>query len=377
MSSNRTYRIVDGERIDGVYRPIFIRNGDTYFLTDLKVFADGALYYWEWGDIEGLRAKIDCGWVATSLPEGGSAHVHALATWRFGEPEMWVTADELIGEVADEIDRLNGRPDSLERCRDVAVRYAHSRAEQDRHALRAAYGMVPAHQRVYLGDMDSRDIPFRLLIAEVGGEWEEYFHYEDESGAEDGGETVTEQTREWAFRYFKDWDTPDPTRAAVREADGPVEASSPTVYLNEGRPMYPRAHGLRNTYPAPFTVAGQVYPTVEHAYWALSVADETQREAIRTAQTTSQAQQFAARLERRPGWSDARLAIMADLMRAKFAQHPDLADILLSTGDGRIVYSYASSPYWQGDGTTGRNWLGRLLELIRSELASAQIGPHL
>ncbi|MDX6738452.1 hypothetical protein [Actinocorallia sp. A-T 12471] len=175
-----------------------------------------------------------------------------------------MTADALIGEVADEIDRLNGRPDSLERCRDVAVRYARSRTEEDRRALGAAYAAVPAHRRVYLGDMDARDVPFCLLIAEIGEEWADYFSFEDGSGDWEGGTTVTEQAREWAFRFFEDWDTPDPVWAAVREADGPVEASSPTVHLNEGRPMYPRAHGLRNTYSAPFTVAGHVYPTVEH-----------------------------------------------------------------------------------------------------------------
>jgi hypothetical protein len=31
----------DGEGIEGTFRPAFITNGDTYYLTDLKIYADG------------------------------------------------------------------------------------------------------------------------------------------------------------------------------------------------------------------------------------------------------------------------------------------------------------------------------------------------
>lgn len=68
---------------------------------------------------------------------------------------------------------------------------------------------------------------------------------------------------------------------------------------------------------------------------------------------------------------------MAELMRAKYAQHPALAELLLSTGDATILYSTADSYYWSEGGQRGRNWAGRLLELIRGELAAeaAGIGP--
>lgn len=58
----------------------------------------------------------------------------------------------------------------------------------------------------------------------------------------------------------------------------------------------------------------------------------------------------------------------ADLLRAKFTQHPDIAEILLSTAEARINYTGISeSPFWKDRGPReGRNWLGRLLELIRA-----------
>ncbi|MEW9533238.1 NADAR family protein [Microbispora sp. NPDC049125] len=379
MQGNRTYRIVDGERIDGVFRPIFIRNGADYYLTDLKVFADGAIFYWEWGDLDGLRAKLEAGWVATTIEEGSWASAHDLARWRFGEAVTRITAEQLLGEVVDAIDRLNGRPDSTDRCITAVLRYVDSRAETDRIALRAAYEAIPAHHRIYaLGDMDARDIPLRLLVSEVGEIWDEYVFFEvDDGEALTDDCAVTEEGRRWAFQYFADWRRPHPAAVAQREADGPAEARSPTVYLNYGRPMYPRAHGLRNDFPAPIRVADAVYPTVEHAYWALSANDESLRERIRTAPSPGEARDIAAGAERRPHWSDVRLTVMADLMRAKFVQHPDLAEVLLATGDGRIHYSWANSQFWDTRDSAGRNWLGRLLELVRTELVADRIGFRL
>ncbi|NBE98424.1 NADAR family protein [Nonomuraea sp. KC401] len=380
MMGNRTYRIVDGERIDGYFRPIFIRNGGDYYLTDLKVFADGAIFFWEWGDLDGLRAKLDAGWVATTLEEGAWASAHELARWRFGEVVTWTTAEELLGEVVDAIDRLNGRPDSTDRCVTAALRYVDSRSESDRIALRDAYLAIPAHHRIYaLGDMDARDIPLRLLISEAGETWDDYvfFEFEDGSEALDEDGVVTEEGRRGAFRYFADWRPPHPAAEAQREADGPAEARSPTVHLNYGRPTYPRSHGLRNEFPAVIQVAGAFFPTVEHAYWALSTDDESLRERIRTAPSAQAARDIAVAAERRPRWADVRLAVMADLLRAKFVQHPDLGEVLLATGDGRLHYGSASSQFWDIRDSAGRNWMGRLLELVRAELVAGRIGLRL
>lgn len=60
---------------------------------------------------------------------------------------------------------------------------------------------------------------------------------------------------------------------------------------------------------------------------------------------------------------------MASLLRAKFTRHPSPARALLDTGDATIVYDDSDSAFWGDRGGRGRNWTGRLLELVRSELA--------
>ena len=75
----------------------------------------------------------------------------------------------------------------------------------------------------------------------------------------------------------------------------------------------------------------------------------------------------------REGWPQVRTAVMADLPRAKFHQHPELAAVLTATGHSRLLYAEAHSLFW-GQHAGARNWMGRLLELVRSELAAARLG---
>lgn len=65
---------------------------------------------------------------------------------------------------------------------------------------------------------------------------------------------------------------------------------------------------------------------------------------------------------------------MARLLRTKYEQHSDLAAILLATGDATLLYDDVNSAFWGDNGGRGRNWTGRLLELVRSELLVSQAG---
>jgi predicted NAD-dependent protein-ADP-ribosyltransferase YbiA (DUF1768 family) len=104
------------------------------------------------------------------------------------------------------------------------------------------------------------------------------------------------------------------------------------------------------------------------------VSDPAARQLIADAAEPSGAMRMAEREPRRPGWAAARTAVMAGLLRAKFAQHPDLAEVLVGTGDARIHYSGLGSTFWLVHGERGRNWMGRLLELTRAELIAQRSG---
>jgi len=370
----RTFRDTDGVRVAGVWRPIFTRHGDTYVLGDLIIYADGAIDCGTVGltDLDGLCEELRCGRVATELEDGAPVHAHHVGDWRFAEPHAAVDADMLIGEVIDEIDRLNNRPDSVERCQHALATYLDDPTEDNRVALLEGYAAIPVHLSLYV----VKDIhSLWTLMTNPGKPLLEWL----------GNPTVTEeqhaqgldQLRE-QFRRFNRSSTEWHTR---QQADGPEHPQAATLTIQpraypRGYPDTPDVEALQNDYPATITIGGQNYPTVTHAYWALSTSDADAHDRIAAAPSDRDAVDLAARAPRRHGWPETRLAVMAALLRAKFTQHPRLAQVLLATHDARIIYTRFESDCWT-DGPNGANWIGRLLELIRSELAAARISvPH-
>jgi ribA/ribD-fused uncharacterized protein len=355
---DRTFREVDGERIEGTWRQIFLRNGDIYYLTNLKIYADGVVDCWEHLTLEQFAAKVRSGQVATTLPDGARASAHHVASWTFTDPTNWVDEDGLIGEVADEIDRLAGRPDSTDRCLAAAETYRREQSETNRVALREAYRAIPEHLRGYtLGDMDRKDGPLHALAF-----------------------NLDEKSQQRALAYFAERQQQRETSAHRVPADGPDRSTLPTVTIRgtaypNGWPPAPGLSVLQNNYPVPITIADVTYPTVVHAYWALSTSDKQQRVRIAETENPYQAQRLAEQAPRREGWADARLAVMTALLREKFRQHPQLAEVLLSTGDAQLVSNeYIHSRYWGSSRTEGRHWVARLLEVVRAELAAERTG---
>ncbi|MFF8828148.1 NADAR domain-containing protein [Streptomyces sp. NPDC015131] len=374
MIGNRiTHRTADGVRVPGTWRHAFICNGGSYFLTDLFIYADGLIDCWDLVTLDEFEKKLRSGWVATSLPDGGMASAHRLASWTFDGPQTWLTPELLLAEVRDTVDELNGRPDSTDRCLAAVDVFLAERTEENRSAARAAYLAIPETVRHYaLGDMDRKDRPLQALVAGPGGRL---------PGRPD--QSVSPEEYDAAVAYFEErdrWRAEAPSRVP---ADGAEHSSAPALKLPDTYPQRalerPDKRALRNDYPAPIALDDVTYPSVAHAYWAQSVAEPEARNAVATAETGAHAQMLAAEAPRREGWERTRTAVMARLLRAKYAQHADLAEVLLATGDATLLYDDADSAYWGDNGGQGRNWMGRLLELVRSELLAgrAQIGRGL
>ncbi len=76
----------------------------------------------------------------------------------------------------------------------------------------------------------------------------------------------------------------------------------------------------------------------------------------------------------RADWIDVREHFMLEALRAKFKQHPNLAEKLLSSGNRLLVELTDNDEYWgdPGDGS-GQNRLGQLLMQVRTELNSKSV----
>ena len=121
----------------------------------------------------------------------------------------------------------------------------------------------------------------------------------------------------------------------------------------------------------PIRIDGKLWPTSEHYFQAQKFEAVEHREEIRRTESPM----VAARMGRdrkkplRRDWESVKVSIMRDAVRAKFSQHEDIRQIVLATGDAKIVENTANDSYW-GDGGngSGKNMLGRILMEIREEL---------
>ncbi|HEY1051668.1 MAG TPA: NADAR family protein [Prosthecobacter sp.] len=121
----------------------------------------------------------------------------------------------------------------------------------------------------------------------------------------------------------------------------------------------------------PVKIGGKTWPTSEHYFQAQKFSDKGHVEKIRkTASPTAAARMGRDRkVPLRKDWEAVKNGVMRQALLAKFTQHPELRELLLSTGERGLIESTASDAYW-GDGGDGRgkNMLGRLLTEVRRDL---------
>lgn len=119
-------------------------------------------------------------------------------------------------------------------------------------------------------------------------------------------------------------------------------------------------------------VWGEVFPTLEHAYQWSRVAAGPNRDAIKDAPSPFVAWKLGQECKDRPDLRVEdfdKLATMEVLYRAKLAQHPELVEILLESGDREIHKVFATDYFWgTGADGSGRNEMGKLLMKLREEM---------
>jgi ribA/ribD-fused uncharacterized protein len=134
-----------------------------------------------------------------------------------------------------------------------------------------------------------------------------------------------------------------------------------------------------NLYRRPFRFEDREYATAEHAYQAGKPSKPVVREWILSAPSPSLVAMAAHGLyswDIVPNWSRIKFDRMRAVLRAKFTQHLDLRDLLLSTGNMRLVEvgrtNNAVNRTWGEVNGKGQNMLGVLLMELRAELRNLQ-----
>lgn len=136
---------------------------------------------------------------------------------------------------------------------------------------------------------------------------------------------------------------------------------------------------LSNLFKREIDFEGERYATSEHAYQAGKPRKETVKKWLMEAPTPALLAMAAHGLywwDIRADWSKVKFDRMRAVLHAKFTQHEDLRELLLSTGDVRLVESAtvdnAVNRLWGEVNGKGKNMLGQLLMDLRQQLRDAQ-----
>jgi ribA/ribD-fused uncharacterized protein len=120
---------------------------------------------------------------------------------------------------------------------------------------------------------------------------------------------------------------------------------------------------------------GELYPTSEHAYQAGKARKAEVKKWLMEAPSPSLLAMAAHGLyywDVAPGWSTNKFDRMRAVLRAKFTQHADLRELLLSTGEVQLIETATVdnevNRLWGEVNGVGRNMLGVMLMELRAEL---------
>jgi ribA/ribD-fused uncharacterized protein len=139
-----------------------------------------------------------------------------------------------------------------------------------------------------------------------------------------------------------------------------------------------------NLFRRPIIFEDRAFPTAEHAYQAGKARKEAVKEWILNAPSPALVAMAAHGLytwDIVPDWSKIKFERMRKVLHAKFTQHDDLRQLLLSTGEARLVEAgrveNVVNCTWGEVNGKGKNMLGVMLMELRAELRkSDNQGPR-
>jgi ribA/ribD-fused uncharacterized protein len=125
-----------------------------------------------------------------------------------------------------------------------------------------------------------------------------------------------------------------------------------------------------NFYSSPIDLDGHIWPTVEHYYQAQKSTDQLDQKKVREAPTPGKAKRLGRKIRIRPDWDEIKVDVMIRAVRAKFMQHADLRDLLLSTENATLHENSPHDMFW---GIHGKDMLGKVLMQIREEIRDGKM----
>ena len=133
---------------------------------------------------------------------------------------------------------------------------------------------------------------------------------------------------------------------------------------------------LSNFVPAKVIYDDVEYFSVEVAFQAAKTLNIADRLPFQHC-TSAQAKRLGRQLTLQGNWHNLQISVMYKLVLQKFSQ-PHFKKLLLATNKSLLVEeNYWNDRFWGVCKGVGRNYLGRILMLVRHELITGKFEPKL
>jgi len=93
---------------------------------------------------------------------------------------------------------------------------------------------------------------------------------------------------------------------------------------------------LSNFYPAELTIGDITYHSSEAAYQSMKTDDDIIRRRF-ASYTAAEAKRIGRSIPLREDWEEIKFDVMKMVVSAKFDQHPELAQMLIDTGNETLI----------------------------------------
>jgi len=176
---------VFAEKTSGESFNIFFRDDDNkIYLAALSIFKDGHVELnciptkksFEFTDIKTL---IHNKTLLTEPLVGERINILGLGSFVLSAGSG-INIEHKYNEFLDEYNVIQGHESSIQKCKHLFNLYKQQPTEELKTELQTAYEAIPLHQRIFVGDMDTKDYEVRLAIYgdKVKKEWEDAYGFE-------------------------------------------------------------------------------------------------------------------------------------------------------------------------------------------------------
>ncbi|GKV54476.1 hypothetical protein NCCP2222_04230 [Sporosarcina sp. NCCP-2222] len=148
---------------------IFMKENEKNYLVNMVVYKNGLVgvyhsdfeKYFQFDEVAELFTS---GVFFTEFTGSLEVIIGELGEVYFSPVMLAADMKEKQKELTDMYNRLKGEKTTLEICREAYYHYLANPSDFNRDRLKEKYELVPEHERMYLGDMDSKDWDYQRII---------------------------------------------------------------------------------------------------------------------------------------------------------------------------------------------------------------------